>query len=236
MNVRLPALSTGTLLLLSYVALIVGVRYKSGFYAPFALAAIVGSFLCLLRAAVTASKQGSSERYFPEWSPFLALLLFLLLGARRLPGIYLTSPLYAVLYFYCTLLLIPLLTFVYLFPREWKNRVRKLFFGIAVLITFAFRLAMPGASPKPTIDVFVVIQESAEHLLEGRNPYDTPISNALKRQPHRFLGYPYPPASLYPLVIGYALFGDARYIYILCEAIAAAVLWYFARSRWTREV
>ncbi len=234
MKIRFPTISTSSPLLASYVALIIGTHHNYGFYTPFAFVAVVASFLCLLWAAATASQDRGTERHFPEWLAFLVLLLFLLLGARRLPGMYLQSQPYAVLYFYCTLLLIPLLTFAYLLPC--KGRVRQWIFGVAILIAFAFRIAMPSASPKPIIDVFVVIQESAAHLLEGMNPYDTPTSDVYGNRPYSFLGYPYPPASLYPLVLGYALFGDIRYVYILSEAIFVAVLWYLARPRWKSEM
>ena len=138
------------------------------------------------------------------------------------------------LYFYCTLLLIPLIAFTYLFSQR-KDSVRQWCFGAAIFIAFAFRLAMPLASPEPIIDVFVIIQESAEHLLEGKNPYDTPISDVYGGRGQVYRGYPYPPASLYPLTTAYGLFGDARYAYILSEAIVAVVLWSLAGPTWARR-
>lgn len=228
---------TGILLLCSYVSLALGVYQNFGFYTPVALAWIIFSFLCLLGAGYFAHKREPTQ----SPSPVLlacALLFFLVLGARKVPGMYLHSQTYAILFFYANLLLIPVIIFFYLIPRGWKERMRLAIFCVALLIAFGFRGAMPLASPAPAIDVFVLIQESARHLLSGLNPYTTTIPHVTQGQEYfgyHFTYYHYPPASLYLLSMGYLLLGDARYTYVACEFVIAFALWTLARRRMSQH-
>ena len=71
---------------------------------------------------------------------------------------------------------------------------RVVFFA-AVAAGFVLRLAMPVVSPSPVIDVFAQFQESAQHLLEGLNPYTVPFSDVYRgtrglRLPHVRLRLP----------------------------------------------
>jgi hypothetical protein len=87
------------------------------------------------------------------------------------------------------------------------------------------------ASPAPRIDVFTQFQESAAHLLQGINPFATPVSDPYlgkKSFGYTVTGFSYPPASLYPQTLAYWLFGDIRYAYVACEAGAIAVLYALA--------
>ncbi|MFA6039394.1 MAG: hypothetical protein WCV62_05580 [Candidatus Peribacteraceae bacterium] len=130
-------------------------------------------------------------------------------------------------------LLIPL---AYLPPMPGKVR-RGLFFaalGMAVLL----RLWLPVASPAPRIDTYVVIQESAQHLLEGRNPYATPVTDVYggkKSYGYDIKGYVYLPANLYPQAVATELAGDARYAHIAAELGFAFLLWVLARRLWSRD-
>lgn len=103
--------------------------------------------------------------------------------------------------------------------------------GVAVLL----RLALPVFAPDPLIDVFTVQQESAQHLLEGKNPFSTPTSDPYVGKgivlPY-VVGtrFAYPPASLLGSTAGYVLFGDVRVLYALCDLVLAWVLWRIARK------
>lgn len=218
-------MSTGFLLLLSYVALVSGVNQNLGFYTPAALFLVLLSFVLLVAASIAVLRAGKVQRP-TRMALLLAVLLMLALSALELPGIYIQSQQYAVLYFYSRLLVFFLLPLLYLFPRQQK--IRPWGFLTIVIVAFAFRVWMPIVSPNPTIDVFIYIQDSAKHFLQGMNPYTIPFDHRLSGIRVWNVGYPYPPGGLYLHTLGYLLLGDARYIYILAEAVFCFTLWHIA--------
>lgn len=110
---------------------------------------------------------------------------------------------------------------------------RGLVLGAAATLV-GLRLWIPVTVPNPIIDVFTVQQESAEHLLHGKNPYSTPTSDpyegtgiVLPYKAGTQLGYP--PTSVLAATVGYILFGDVRVLYALCDAAFAWMLWRLSR-------
>jgi hypothetical protein len=108
-------------------------------------------------------------------------------------------------------------------------------FVLALLVAFTFRFWMPIASPNPRIDVFAMGQQSAEHVLEGKNPYATPVRVDPEGRTDRrstLDGYVYPPGALFVQTLAYAAVRDVRYGSVLAEAVVAFALWRLARKRW----
>ena len=123
-------------------------------------------------------------------------------------------------------------------PESFGSHARAVFIA-GVIIGLGLRLLMPLASPAPVIDVFVVLQESAQHLLAGQNPYTTAVSDVYAGQQnygYQLFGYVYLPANLYFQTLSYALTGDVRYIHVVAEALAIWALYRIspdrARGQW----
>lgn len=102
-----------------------------------------------------------------------------------------------------------------------------------VLGTAAFALVLqcwlPFAAPDPHIDVFTVQQESAANLFAGKNPFTTRVSNPYEGMDLHLTyevgtRFAYPPSALAGAVVGYALFGDVRFFYVLCNIFFLWVL------------
>jgi hypothetical protein len=97
---------------------------------------------------------------------------------------------------------------------------RRLLFGVQVTLLFLAGALLRGAAavaaPDPFIDVYYAIQEGADHLLAGANPYTAP---------YNFEGAPfYPPL---PFLVGApvrAVGLDVRLANALCDLVAAAAL------------
>ena len=78
-------------------------------------------------------------------------------------------------------------------------------------------------------------QQSSEHLLQGKNPYATPVRVDPEGRTDRrstLDGYAYPPGALAVQTLAYAATGDVRYGSVLAEAVVAFALWLLARRRW----
>jgi hypothetical protein len=156
-----------------------------------------------------------------------ALVVLLLVGLLDAPGVYLQGAIYARAYAVTQLGLALAVIAGFLLPRA-NGRLRYTIFGAGVALGFGLRLGMVFASPSPQIDVFTQFQESAEHLLHGLNPFQTPISEpplGSSNFGYHVTGYAYPPANLYGQTLFYFLFGDIRYAHIAFELLAVGSLY-----------
>lgn len=224
-------MSASIFFLLSYAVLAGSMYQRFGLYTPLAFFLGIVSFLCLLLGVVREARgEHAGGLKLERWAAFI-LVVFLVMGAYKLPLMYLQWEKYAVLYFYMGILLIPLVGYFYFFRQ--RAGIRPWIFTVVLVVAFALRLGVPFASPAPAIDVFVMIRESVQNLLQGLNPYVTPFSAAIGQMKFQLwnIGYPYPPASLYPFVLFSFLSDDPRMLYILCEAVTAYALWRIACRR-----
>lgn len=110
---------------------------------------------------------------------------------------------------------------------------------VATLATAAVFAYLLRHASSPRIDVFLLQQRGAQLLLAGQNPY-----SALYQNPYdpvettAFFGhytstldhYPYPPLSLLLTTLCYALFGDVRWLFLLCHLAVAAVLYRLGKT------
>jgi len=128
-----------------------------------------------------------------------------------------------------TVLILGLALTLGLWPRSRKTWVYLLML-VSVLGLF---VSIPLASPHPSIDVWIIQQQGAESLLAGDNPYAIEYPDIYGPDKDWYPGgkaryYPYPPLSL---LLGLAgqVFGDVRWILMLCHLAAAAFLYGTAR-------
>ena len=232
--------STGFALLGSYVLLAFATFFGSGTYTPLALVLALLSFASLASGLTLAWSRSRFDRKAPHGAFFAAALVaFLLVSSSVSPVYYLHQCLYGLAFRIWVVVYGVLVAAVYLFgPRRWV-RARRAVFLAGVAAAFAFRIWLPIASPAPWIDVFPVFQESSQHLLEGKNPYTTPVSDVYQGKVnfgYTLRGYDYLPANLYLLAPVWAVTGDIRYGYVLAEAGIIAILWRLARRRCERSV
>jgi hypothetical protein len=199
----------------------------------------LSSFAWLATALVWAWRDARFDRRAPGPAPFAVVLAVLLLVAVRKPATAEANPLFDGLYHGWVVLLALLIAAVHLSPAWGKVLLRRGVFLLAVAAAFGFRIWLPIVFPNTAVDTFTVSQESAQHLLEGKNPYNTPVSEA-ERGTNRFgylvRAYDYLPANLYLQTAAYGLTGDVRYVYVFAEAVVALAVWLLARRRWEEGV
>ena|GEM_PF-725351 len=237
---QMGTVSTGLGLLTAYVCLVVGVSLNYGFYSPTGLLLVIVSFGLVASCFVWVLRDQAFDRRAPQTPAFaVALIVLLCAGLPGSPGLYLTSSVYRSLYHWWLVILGIAVALVYLVPRPELRRIRRPVVLAAVIVAFAFRIWMPIASPAPKIDVFSNSQESAQHLLQGKNPYTTPVSAVYQQQTGQRVytdGYAYLPGTLYLQSASYWLTGDVRYAYVLAELIVAFSLWRLVRVRWDPSI
>jgi hypothetical protein len=98
------------------------------------------------------------------------------------------------------------------------------------------------ASPRPTIDVFSIHQESLAALLRGVNPYTITFPNpygmtnwyspGVATYDRLLFGYVYPAWTLVVALPGYLLANDYRYSFLAASTLSAALAIY-ARPAWS---
>ena len=227
-------------MLVSYVLLLIGLLINWGAYDPIALILLLASFALVAVAFVWVWRGSPRDRRVPGAPPFAIALIVLLLAAVAVPtAIYLKAPVYDLSYHVWLLILTCLVAVAYLIVRRDHRRLRRGIFIVAVLGAVAFRVWMPIASPAPVIDVFSFSQESSQHLLEGKNPYNTPVTDIYQNAVsfgYSIKAYIYLPADLYVQAASYGLTRDVRYAYVLAELVVAFVLWRLSRRRWSESI
>jgi hypothetical protein len=104
---------------------------------------------------------------------------------------------------------------------------------LLVLAAAAIRVLILVSSPAPKIDVFHVQTEGAKGLLERHNVYAMAPARpaAGQGEAREFYGYQYPPTAFYPVVASWVLFKDVRAMWVVCDLVAALLLYLVARYR-----
>lgn len=215
------------LLALAFAFMALAVAKGHGRYTPAALLLLTLGTAALVGAA-WRNRTGGGVPAGPALERFLAGLLIVLLvvGLFDSPGYHLRNETYRQAFRACQVGLALAVALLFLRP-DANPALQARVVLLGVVIGLALRVGMIVASPAPRIDVFTQFQESAQHLLQGLNPFTTAVSDPFegrKNFGYTVTGYSYPPASLYPQTLFYGLFGDIRYAYVAAEAVALAVL------------
>jgi hypothetical protein len=224
-----------SLLLIAYVLLAVGLLINWGFYDPVAVVLLLAAFTLLVVAFWSAARCGDAKSREPGSPVFaIALVGLLLIACTTRSAIYLQSESYDELYHRGLATLAGLVALGHFHARPWRRPVQVASFVAGALLACVFRIWMPMASPAPVIDTFSISQEASAFVLEGRNPYITPVTDVYGGADIGYVlpAYVYLPAGLYVQVLSYAAAGDVRYAYVVAEILTALIAWRMARRRW----
>ena len=110
-----------------------------------------------------------------------------------------------------------------------------------VAIALILRLSMVLYSPTPRIDVFWLLQEGADAMLAGQNPYAGEFSNIYSSQECLAIysipecvndNYSYLPVTIFMTAIFKAIFGDVRFTYIFSSFGVAAIIYSLLRKKY----
>lgn len=216
----------------SYTLLAFAMFQHNAAYTPYGLACVCLSFLGVCIAGFWARKYPTRIAAGSDRLLTAAFIFFLVLSLFHPPGIYIGNNNYVLFVHLTTVLLALLAPIAFLTKRTTMTRS---FFILAIVLAVTYRILMPIASPKPVIDVFADIQESVAHMLNGLDPYSTPVRDVYGSLTPVLQGYVYPPADLYLHTIAYVLFKDARYIYVFAELFVAWTIWSLTKGQSMRR-
>jgi hypothetical protein len=215
--------SSRSLLLLAWATLALTLQVSGGFYRPAGLVLVCVAGILMVWAAAKA--RGAEEGEAP--GGLAPVLLAIMLGASLLhpPGDAIAADWFLPAWRAGLAAVGLALAVVLLRPgREIPFRI---LLAVGILVGLATRVALIVAAPAPEIDVFPMFQESAAHLLDGLNPYTTPVTDAYggaRDYGYAVFGYAYPPLNLYLHTIAYALTHDVRYASLAAEIVEVFAL------------
>jgi hypothetical protein len=214
--------SSRSLLLLAWAVLALTLQVSGGFYRPAGLILVCVAGILMLWAAVTA--RGAAGDVPAGLAP---ILLAVMLGASLLhpPGDAIAADWFPPAW-RAGLAAIGLALAAVL-VRPGRERSFRILLVVGIVVGLGTRVALIVAAPAPEIDVFPMFQESAAHLLDGLNPYTTPVTDpygGTRDYGYAVFGYAYPPLNLYLQPIAYALTRDVRYASLAAEMVAVFAL------------
>jgi hypothetical protein len=114
------------------------------------------------------------------------------------------------------------------------------FFVVTLILGFAFRGLVLYASPDPVIDVYTLAHDNADHLLRGKNPYQSDIASpyGTERAYSHGIYEPadrrpagYPPHSFLAAVPFRLFGGDPRWPNVIGDTLAAVAIFGVAMKR-----
>lgn len=234
------AMNSGAALLWAYAFLALGMFKRYGTYAPIALVFLLASFACTTAALAWARREKGGAQPLPSRAAFAIVLALLLLVAWRKPAAFFTAsaaPLLDAAHHVWLVVLAILIPIAHISPVRKNASFRRGVFLVAAVVALAFRIWLPLAvsSSSLRVDTFTSNQESARNLLEGKNPYHTPLSDVEEGARHfgyTLRAYTYLPANLYFYTAAYWATGDVRYANVFAEAAVLLILWLIAKRHW----
>jgi hypothetical protein len=211
-------MTTGTLLLFSYIFLSMGIFDFDGLYSIYTFAWMLLSFTALLMALRGYMGKTHVTTEAPTEQMLAGALVFLLYIAMfKLPG---TPDVTSIAneYNQIHMILIALFAAFFLYIPTSNTYLKYLIAVAAIALALVLKVWMIDAAPAPQIDVFSSTTHAVESFLRnGKSPY-TPDSSGI-------VPLHYPPVNFYLHLFSYGLFGDVRVVYILAEMIFALFLW-----------
>jgi hypothetical protein len=121
-----------------------------------------------------------------------------------------------------------------LFIHFWRPRTRWLVAQLTFLCLSgaALRIAAILASPNPQIDVFTALRDAPTYLLHGENPYTSAYVHPYDAPPLDYDRYPFYPPLPFLVCLPFCAIGiDVRFANVLCDLIAAWILFQAGRGR-----
>lgn len=215
--------SSRSLLLLAWAVLALTLQVSGGFYRPAGLILVCVAGVLMVWGAAKARRTGEVEAP----AGLAPVLLAIMLGASLLhpPGDGIAADWFLPLW--RAGLAAVGLALVAVLLRPGREMPFRILLVVGIIVGLGTRAGLIVAAPAPEIDVFPMFQESAAYLLDGLNPYTTPVTDpygGTRDYGYAVLGYAYPPLNLYLHTIAYALTHDVRYASLAAEAVAVFAL------------
>jgi hypothetical protein len=230
MNARVP-----TLLLFAHAALNLAVAIRLGTYDHAALACAVVA--CIVILCVAFGPASNPRRAATPSPQAVAIWLLALAGGAILDrsfGFEIAHWFTTLLFAWNQILLFGGMALLIASFRPLSSRIN--WGGIVFVIVgvaTALRVLLLAASPDPPIDVFTMREDGAAALLQGRNPYETPVRDLMgaERFGYTIENYAYPPATLFPDAVALQLGGGVRMLTALADLVVCLILIGVARRR-----
>lgn len=210
-------------LTLVYLVLILTFPFRIGMYTTQCLLILVVTFAVLLYFFLKPQIAELVAIKDPQPILILTLISSITLsliyygGAYQKPGaIYQLSILLLAICF--------LLSITYFFKGEVKYRFVALF-GLTILLRFL----MIVSSPNPQIDVFVILKEAPQALMQGKNPYSISYTQSYPNVTPDYFSY-WPGAFLLAIPFS-VVFGEPRLLIILAETLSAILIYKLLQKR-----
>jgi hypothetical protein len=111
------------------------------------------------------------------------------------------------------------------------GQARWLYVALGVLVAclgvVGTRLIVEAQGREGIADAYAFHESATDHLLAGNNPYQS--AQVLSSDPYvpagtTIVGYSYPPITMTPLVLSSTVFGDSRWVLLICWLGTIAVL------------
>jgi hypothetical protein len=230
MDARVP-----TLLLFAHAALSLAVAIRIGTYNRAALACAVVACIVILCVAFGSASDARRDAT-PSPRAIALWLLVLAFGAilGRPFGFAIANWFPPLLFGWNQILLFGGMALLIASFRPLSSRINwgGIVFAIVGVAT-ALRVLLLVASPDPPIDVFTMREDGAAALLQGRNPYETPVRDLMgaERYGYTIENYVYPPATLFPDAVAIQLGGGVRMLSALADLVVCLILIGVARRR-----
>ena len=215
-------------LLLSFVIVKTRGFFKPGWNIVFFVTFLI-LFISLFSASISPS---ISRKLIPalSWNYverclFTGVLFFIILRALSSPGIYMKV--WWHVHFSKSIFIAAIIIFIsyfeFSFIPRWFRRIR---FPLMIGLVLLSRVFMVYASPRPTIDVWVMLQEGAQCLLQLENTYQKLFTGVYSSEPFNY--YAYPPITIFLTTPFYFIFGDVRWTFIFAELVGAIFIFRLA--------
>jgi hypothetical protein len=209
------------LLLVGYVLLAGDVFANYGLYHP---ATVLGALLAA--AFVVAGAPERPRRALPRWALPGAVALLCAIQVTRAAGWYVLP--WADGTVRAAGLAGAVIAIAGAAAGERRERVS---FALLVALAIAVRLVAVLGSPSPRIDVWSILQRSAEGLADGENPYVLFFPGVSSEPGAPSEVNPYLPLVNLLALPGYLLAGDVRASMLVADLAAAALLYGLGRAR-----
>lgn len=218
--------------LFPFIALFLSVlvpTFYRGFYSPAGLTTLISLFFILL---INFNRRIEKEKLSGDTG--LSLLRFAFISVYFLSlffsdSIYQTDAVAAAILTVIPLLLVPVVVSFARPQAEYSGSTARRRFVFLLAAALILRILVIIASPKPAIDVFVMLREGPLAALSLKNPYNVPYSQVYPGVRGNYFTYwPFSFLIQIPFIF---FFGDPRVLFSLADIGTALLIYFWGRKK-----